>query len=75
MLGARIAALRHQAGLSQRELAQRLCVSPSTIGMYEQGRREPSTDKLVSICRVFGVTADFLLTGTDNACVSSANTV
>ena len=42
MLGARIAALRRGANLSQGELAQRLQVSPSAIGMYEQGRREPS---------------------------------
>ena len=40
MLGTRIAALRREAGLSQAELAQRLQVSPSALGMYEQERRE-----------------------------------
>ncbi len=63
MLGARIAALRIQAGLSQAELAVRLSVSPSAVGMYEQGRREPSMDRIVALSRIFGVTADFLLTG------------
>lgn len=63
MLGARIAALRRNAGMSQAELAGRLRVSASAIGMYEQGRREPSADTLVALGEVFGVTVDYLLTG------------
>lgn len=63
MLGARIAALRRDAGWSQAELARRLQVSPSAIGMYEQCRREPSADTLVALSQVFGVTTDYLLTG------------
>lgn len=63
MLGTRIAALRRQAGLSQRELAAALSVSPSAIGMYEQGRREPSADRLVALSRLFSVSTDYLLTG------------
>ncbi len=63
MLGARIAALRRQANMSQSELAQRLQVSPSAIGMYEQGRREPSVDTLIALARCLGVTLDYLMTG------------
>ena len=63
MLGSRIAALRRDAGLSQAELAARLGVSPSAMGMYEQGRREPSAQLLVALARELGVTTDFLLTG------------
>ena len=63
MLGPRIAALRKEAGLSQQELAARLQVSPSAIGMYEQGRREPAAQTLVAMAREFGVSTDFLLTG------------
>ena len=63
MLGARIAALRRAAGWNQAELAQRLRISPSAVGMYEQGRREPSADMLVQIARVLGVSVDYLLTG------------
>ena len=63
MLGARIALLRRQAGLSQRALAAALKVSPSAVGMYEQERRIPSTDLLVEMARLFGVSTDFLLTG------------
>lgn len=64
MLGQRIAALRRQAGLNQAELAKQLQVSPSAIGMYEQGRREPALDTLVAMARIFGVSLDYLATGT-----------
>ena len=63
MLGPRIATLRRAAGMSQGDLAQRLQVSSSTVGMYEQGRREPSAETLVALARIFGVTIDYLLTG------------
>ncbi len=63
MLGERIAALRRQANLSQSELAEHLRISPSAVGMYEQGRREPSVDTLVSMARIFRVSLDYLLTG------------
>ena len=63
MLGTRIAALRVGAGMNQWELAQIMEVSHSTIGMYEQGRREPSGQRLVLLGRLFGVTTDYLLTG------------
>lgn len=63
MLGARIATLRRKEGWSQAELANRLQISASAVGMYEQGRREPSADTLVALARVFGVSTDYLLTG------------
>ena len=66
MLGQRIAALRKQAGMNQKELAARLGISPSAVGMYEQGRREPSAEKLVELARLFGVSLDSLLTGRDD---------
>ena len=64
VLGARIAALRREAGLSQAELASQLQISASAMGMYEQGRREPSGQILVALARILGVTTDYLLTGT-----------
>lgn len=67
MLGARIAALRRNQGMSQAELARRLQISPSAVGMYEQGRREPSAALLVSIAEQFGVSTDYLLTGQPRA--------
>lgn len=63
MIGSRIAALRKHANMSQAELARALQVSPSTVGMYEQGRREPSAATLVTLARIFQVSTDYLLTG------------
>ncbi len=63
MLGSRIALLRRSAGWSQTELARKIGVSPSAVGMYEQGRREPSAEILVQLAGLFGVSTDYLLTG------------
>lgn len=63
MLGPRIAALRQLSGMKQAELAEKLGVSTSAVGMYEQGRREPGTQLLVKLAKVFSVTTDYLLTG------------
>ena len=63
MIGPRIASLRRERGLSQAELAARIRVSPSALGMYEQSRREPSADTMVALASALGVSTDFLLTG------------
>ena len=63
MLGERIGALRRSKGLSQADLAQKLGISASAMGMYEQGRREPAVQTLVALSRELGVTTDYLLTG------------
>lgn len=63
MLGTRIALLRIARGWSQAELAKKIGVSASAVGMYEQGRREPSLGLIVCLAREFGVTTDYLLMG------------
>ena len=63
MVGTQIAALRRGAGLTQAELARSIHVSPSAIGMYEQGRRLPAAPILVALSRVLGVSLDYLVTG------------
>lgn len=65
MLFHRITLLRKQAGMSQSQLAEALHISASTIGMYEQGRRSPGLDILIRMSQVFGVSLDYLITGTD----------
>lgn len=71
MIGVRIALLRAEKGWSQAELARRIGVSASAVGMYEQGRREPSLDIVVRLAREFGVTTDCLLMGV-SLCPGSA---
>ncbi len=63
MLSTQIKELRRRKGWSQAELARRLHISPSAVGMYEQGRREPSVETLIALSREFKVTIDYLVTG------------
>ncbi len=70
MFSTRLRILRQQYGLTQSELAKQLGVSTSTIGMYEQGRREPDHKTLLIICKLFGISTDYLL-GSEKTIVSS----
>ncbi len=49
--------------MSQSELASALTISPSAVGMYEQGRREPPVEVLSSLADIFQVSIDYLVTG------------
>ncbi len=75
MLGLRIALERKKLGLTQKQLAHRLHISPSALGMYEQGRRAPSGDMLVALSAELGVSIDYLLTGRDHGATREAVTL
>lgn len=60
-IGSRIRNLRKSRGWTQGELAKKLEISASTVGMYEQGRRQPDGEMLVRLCEVFSVSTDSLL--------------
>ena len=53
--------LRTANGITQADLAKILKISSSTIGMYEQGRREPDKKILLAMADYFKVTTDYLL--------------
>jgi Predicted transcriptional regulators len=59
--GNRLKSLRLQSGLTQAQLADKLNISPSTVGMYEQGRREPDNSTLTKLCHELKVSVDYLL--------------
>lgn len=61
MFAKRLKELRIDAGLKQSELAKKLDISPSTIGMYEQGRRSADQETLLKISDFFNVSTDYLL--------------
>ena len=73
LFGKRIAALRRAKGLNQKQLAEKLNISPSAIGMYEQGRREPSLALIVELSKILSVSTDFLLTGHPAASAAEDN--
>lgn len=60
-LGEKIRELRTKSTMMQRDLADEVGCSTSTIGMYEQNRREPDSDTLRRIANIFGVSTDYLL--------------
>ena len=57
----RLRQLRLERGLTQAQLARMLGVSPSSVGMYEQGRREPDGDLLARMAAVLRCSTDELL--------------
>lgn len=61
--------LRKANGLTQDELAKILKISRSTIGMYENGSREPDYETLESIADYFNVDIDYLLGRTNKTTI------
>jgi transcriptional regulator with XRE-family HTH domain len=46
--------IRHEAGLTQRELARRAGIPATVLSAYERGRREPGTDAFLALVRAAG---------------------
>lgn len=61
MLGEIICKLRKELDYSQEYLGKLLNVSASSIGMYEQNRRIPNIETLISMNEIFSVSCDYLL--------------
>lgn len=61
MLHLRIREAREAAGLSQKELAEKMGVKPATLNGYEKGNHDPKSDGLSAIADICDVTVDFLL--------------
>jgi len=62
--------LRRTHGLSQAKLAAQLGLSPSTIALYELGRRTPHLKVARKVASFFGVSLDDLefANGSEEAC-------
>ena len=61
----RLKQLRIEKGVTQKEVAAAIGVTFSAYAHYEQGIREPSNQILISLCKYFNVSADYLLGLTD----------
>lgn len=61
MFGERLKFLRNELNLTQLDLSKLLKVSPSTIGMYEQNRRDPDSETIKFLAEYFNVSTDYLL--------------
>lgn len=61
IIGDKLKYLRNSNDLSQAELAKKLNISRSSIGMFESNARIPTTDTLVRYAQFFEVSLDYLL--------------
>ena len=61
MICDRIKQLREQAGYSQAQLAKRLDVTRSSVNAWEMGLSMPTTQYVVTLAKLFHVSADYLL--------------
>ena len=55
--------VRKERKLNQLKVAMDLNISRESLSYYENGKREPSLELLVSMSRYFNVSIDYLITG------------
>lgn len=66
MIGKKIAQLRTQHKLSQKELARRTGVSVATVKNWEGDSSDPCLENIKSLSNIFNVTTDSLLGQNEN---------
>lgn len=57
----RIAEALKLSGISQKRLAEMLKISESNITNWKKGENLPSVEVLFKLCKIFDVSADYLL--------------
>ena len=61
MIGERLADLRKDKKLNQKELAEKLKISTYTVSSYEREKSTPDDEMKVRIAKFFNVSLDYLL--------------
>lgn len=61
----RLKEIRKDCGLTQRDVYTMLQVSPNCYASWEQGRTQPDIESIKKLCKIYEVTADYLLGLTD----------
>ncbi len=49
------------SGLTQKEIAHRLGINPSTVSKYIRLDKYPSLDTFANLCQILDVSADYIL--------------
>lgn len=60
-VGKRIKEARKQAGYKQREVAAKMGIVLQQYQTYESGRYQLDYDKMITICKILNISADYLL--------------
>lgn len=58
--GERLKYLRIESKLSQDQLAKAVGLTHTAIGLWEQNKRVPNLDAVISLAKYFGVSIDYL---------------
>ena len=62
-IGERIKYLRIRNGMTQKMLANNLCVSGKTVSSWELNRTEPDIASIIKLSLLFCISLDYLLIG------------
>lgn len=60
-IGNKIAELRRENNLSQKNFGEKLCVSQDTVSLWEKGKSLPATEYVIEIAQLFQLSTDELL--------------
>ena len=62
-MGSRIASCRHERGLTQEALSEKMDVSIQMVSNLEQGKKAIRPENLIKLCLALQVSADYILLG------------
>lgn len=60
-VGESISKFRKELGMTQQQLANRLCISPDLVSKWECGNRRPDYSAVLQLCEIFNVPAGSLI--------------
>ena len=66
LLGENIARYRKELGMSQEKAAEYMGVSRQAVTKWESNNSTPSSDNLIKLARLFGISVDVLLGNKEN---------
>lgn len=66
----RLRELRLEKGLRQKDVAEKLGISPQSLGYYENGINKPDPDMLIKLADFYEVSVDYILEHEDKVIVS-----
>jgi transcriptional regulator with XRE-family HTH domain len=64
--GERIKNLRKRRGLTQTQLAEKVGLKTSAFSYIELSKNRPTSELIIELSRLFGVSTDYLLTGKED---------
>lgn len=69
--GERLVAARKEKGYTQKELAEKLSITPTRLNYWEKDKRNPDVDMIWKLIEVLNISGDWLL-GRDDKAIKTA---